>query len=117
MVKRALFIFDWARLTEQHLAFIQSQAEKYDELIFLLDRAEELGHSVHTGELLASLKSILSSRLNKPFYLFPVPVKGLPELYRWIRWRMLCPTFITVYIDDPSKQEQLQLVGLLDRHC
>jgi nicotinamide-nucleotide adenylyltransferase len=110
MAKRALFVFDWQRLTEQHLAFIITQAERYDELIFLVDRSEEFGKPLHAGELLTALKSIFSLRLDKPYYLFPVIGKGMPVLYHWLRWRILCPAFSVVYIDNPIIQTQLQHV-------
>ena len=106
MPKRALFVFDWQRLTEQHFRFVEDQAARYDELIFLIDRPDErmapamAVKQLSCGSLLELLNGTLSTRLNKPFYILPVAGKALPNLYYWLRCKMLCPPIEQVYIDQ-----------------
>jgi nicotinamide-nucleotide adenylyltransferase len=49
-------------------------------------------------------------RLNKPYYLLPVAGRGQPDLYHWLRWKILCPSFEKVYIDKPDLRALMQLV-------
>jgi len=117
MPTRALFVFDWQRLTEQHFRFVEEQAARYDEFIFLIDRPDErmlpsVGvRHLSCGSLMELLKESLSVRLNKPCYILPVAGKGLPNLYYWLHCKILCPSFEQVYTDQ---QELLSpMLGIL----
>lgn len=101
MCKRALFIFDWHRFTNIQLEFIQQKSDDYEELIFLIDRPEEI---LFCGDLLEQLNKILSKQIAKPFYLLPVPRKNLSDMYYWIRCRILSPTFEKVYLSHSLLQ-------------
>jgi nicotinamide-nucleotide adenylyltransferase len=114
MRKRALFIFNWQNLSAKHLSFLEDQSKIVDELILLIDRTSiplsnaAFAVQLPCGELMALLNSVLSARLNKPYYFFPVAGKGAPDLYYWLRCKMLCPPFEIIYTDKPELQPVLQ---------
>ncbi len=110
MAKRALFILDWQRFSDQHLSFIETQAPGYDELLFVIHRADEELQPLVCGRLMQQLQERLSARLTKPYYLFPVTGKGVPHLSYWIRYKLLCPSFEKVYIDTPWLKETLTAI-------
>jgi nicotinamide-nucleotide adenylyltransferase len=116
MRKRALFVFDWQQMTNQHFQFVEDHAVHYDELIFLLDRPDEWGsplspvRQLSCGGMLELLNAVLAQRLNKPFYLLPVAGKGQPDLYHWLRWKILCPSFEKAYTDKPDRMVHMHSV-------
>lgn len=107
MRRRALFVFDWLKLTAATLTFIENKSIDCDEMIFIIDRADELPFC---GDLITKLQSLFSKRLNKPFYLLPMLCKGLPNHYYWMRWRFLAPLFQIVYTDQVDNQFLLHTV-------
>lgn len=112
MSKRALFVFDWRRLDAARLSFIQQQTAAYDELIFLLPDADALPAEENSfcGQLLVQLQKIFSTTIDRPFYLLPAPAKGAGLLQQWLRWRILCPSFIQVFIDQPGMAATMENV-------
>lgn len=107
MTKRALFVFDWDHITNQYLTFIQKKSEQFDELIFLIDKADQ---KVHCGQMLLHLRSTFNPCLKIPFYILPLLQRGLSDIAYWLRWRILCPSFERVYIDQASMQQPLQSI-------
>jgi nicotinamide-nucleotide adenylyltransferase len=107
MCRRALFVFDWPKIAEATLDFIEKKSILCDELIFIIDRADELPLC---GDLITKLQSLFSKRLKKPFYLLPMLCKGLPNHYYWMRWRFLAPLFQIVYTDQVVNQSLLHKV-------
>lgn len=110
MTKRALFVCDWCKLSNNQLMLLTDLSEHYEELIFLIDRAEEI---IGLGDLWVQLQGIFSKRINKPFYLFPIVRKGVSDLYHWLRWRILCPPFEKVYIDTDETSQQHAMEAVL----
>lgn len=107
MKTRALFIFNWRNISDTHITCIQQQAEQHDELIFLIDEADQLTTPL-TGTLLTHLHHLFSGLLSVPFYLLPFAGKGSGPLYRWIRWRIHCPAFSKVFTDDAESAAAMQ---------
>lgn len=113
MHNSALFTLDWQRLTIDQLAFIKQQEQSYDELIFVLDEADEFPMR-HKGllcsDLMARLQQLLYKELSRPFFLLPISGKGQSRFYQWLRWRLLCPSFQQVFTDRPEDRQALQAV-------
>src|SRR2546427_567893 len=101
MIQRALIAYDWISLCVEKLKYLQALSASYDELICVVENADELSHC---GLLLVHLKQLLLSCLNKPFYLLPIARRGVAPLSYWLRWRILIPPFVKAYIDSPSSQ-------------
>ena len=107
MTRRALFVFNWCDFTQKKLAFILKVSTRYDELIFLIDKADDLSFS---GDILVQLNTIFSAKIKIRYYLLLAPRKGLSKISHWLRWRILCPTFECIYIDNLSDQEKMKSI-------
>lgn len=108
MIKRTLFVINWQQFTERHRLWITEQAGKCDELIFLIEDTQLLPDGITPGALLARIHSFLSSFIAIPFYLLPVPAKGVTPPYNWLRWRILCPPFQKVFTDNAVHQRAME---------
>lgn len=110
---RALFALDWRHFTDAQLQEVLRLEPEYDELIFVISRPESLldGDSpMLCSQLLPALQAFLQLHLQKTFYLLPIPGKGLPDYYHWLRWRILCPAFTHVFTSNATESEAMELV-------
>jgi nicotinamide-nucleotide adenylyltransferase len=113
MHKRALIVFDWPNLTAGQLHFLEVQSQHYDEFVLLIHRDTLFSpHGTEKrpscGGLMASLNTLLSARLSKPFYLFPIADTETADLYYWLRCKILCPAFEKVFTDNQAWQQTAQ---------
>ena len=110
---KALFALDWTNFSEAQLDFIKAQQKEYEELIFVISRPESLLEGplpqLCSG-LLTRLQLLFTQELHKPFYLLPIPGKGMPDMYHWARWRILCPSFRQVFTDNATTAAAMELV-------
>lgn len=110
MCKRALFVYDWQNITLSHLACIQQQALLYNELVFVIDHAEQLAGGLRCGQQMELIRDLLRQYIQVPFYLLPVTGKGVQPLHYWLRWRILCPAFDAVFSDEVGTVAAMQSV-------
>lgn len=99
MKKRAVFLFNWHKLTAATLAFIQQQGKEFEELVFVIGQAERL-HQPASGVLMEQLKQLFSEHILQPWYLVPVAQKTTTDTYYWLRLQLLCPPFQQAFIDQ-----------------
>lgn len=112
MCMRALLALDWRHFTDAQLQEILRLEQEYDELIFVISRPEGLleGHSpMLCSQLMPALQTMLQLHLRKPFYLLPIPGKGLPDHYHWLRWRILCPAFTHAFTSNAAESNAMEL--------
>ncbi|HEY0273044.1 MAG TPA: adenylyltransferase/cytidyltransferase family protein [Chitinophaga sp.] len=108
---RALFALDWHNATAAQLDALIALQTHYTELVLVISRPETLldGPSpLCCRDLLPALQALLQPRLQRPFYLLPIPGRGLPDYYHWLRWRITCPAFHQVFTDNPAQQKAME---------
>lgn len=113
MTKRALFVIDWNRFIEPCRTWIITQADNYDEFIFIIEDACLLQQEYPGREpvaLLARIHAFLHDFITRPYYVLPVPARGVLPPHSWLRWRVLCPAFQEVFIDNPDLQKAMEQV-------
>ncbi|BAV08671.1 nicotinamide-nucleotide adenylyltransferase [Filimonas lacunae] len=112
MCKRALLAFNWRKLTRAHLNCIQQQALLYDELVLVMPDAAGLStdNTYSCGQWMTHLHHWLQQHISIPFYLLPIPGKGVEPVLSWLRWRILCPAFQQVITDETTWHAQMETV-------
>lgn len=101
MIKRALFPLNIHNFTKSYLESILAECVSYDELIFTFDISECEGF---TGSALAQLNGLLFRHFSKPYYLLPQSLKGLSRC--WHAWRILCPAFQALFLEEEAPRFQ-----------
>ncbi|PUZ30536.1 nicotinamide-nucleotide adenylyltransferase [Chitinophaga costaii] len=110
---RALFALDWRNVTDAQLTEIIALQAHYTELVLVISRPETLldSHSpMICHDLMPALQQLLQTHLHLPFYLLPIPGKGVPDYYHWLHWRILCPAFHHVFIDTPAQKNAMEVI-------
>lgn len=103
--KRSAVIVDLQRIGKLSLDVIVSEARACDELIVVVNEAEDgftVENSLTGGERMARIRSLLRSELDSPFYVLPLKTMFLSKAQQAIRLQYELPRFQRLVTDDAA---------------